>query len=198
MTMSNRLAVMDGGEVQQFASPMECYNRPANRFVAGFIGSPSMNFYDGEVTDGAVRTQFFDVEFDPARHDVAQGQSVTLGIRPEDLAMADSDKTLAAPTDPFEATVDVIEPVGDEVFVYYLLDDDVDPVSATGKTSKSGTQLLMSAPPDPSLTGEIQGTTHRLRLDRERVHLFDESGDALLHGLTGTAMDSERQEAGTD
>ncbi|MFC5972178.1 ABC transporter ATP-binding protein [Halomarina salina] len=198
MTMSNRLAVMNEGEVQQFAGPLECYNRPANRFVAGFIGSPSMNFFDGEISGDTVHTEFLDVAFDPAGYDVTEGDPITLGIRPEDLAMADNEASLAAPTDPFEATVDVVEPVGDEVFIYYVLGDRSEEVSAAGKTSSGGTQLLLSAPPDTGLTKDIQGDTHRLRMDRERVHLFDESGDAILHGLEGVSTEPEQQGAESD
>src|SRR6056297_874896 len=67
MTMSDRIAIIDGGELQQIAPPLVCYNEPANLFVAGFIGSPSMNFVEGEVTSGGLSTPNFDVEFDPGQ-----------------------------------------------------------------------------------------------------------------------------------
>ncbi|QLG61449.1 ABC transporter ATP-binding protein [Halorarum salinum] len=182
MTMSNRLAVMNEGKVQQFARPLECYNQPANAFVAGFIGSPSMNFFDGEIDADGVRTGSFHVGFDPARFDLSPGREVTLGIRPEDLALPDGTDGLTDPTDPFPATVDVVEPVGDEVFVYFVLEGD-------GPED----ELLVSAPPDPDLTEEMAGTSHDLRLDRACVHLFDaETGEAILHGLDG---DADRGEA---
>jgi multiple sugar transport system ATP-binding protein len=148
MTMSNRLAVMNDGEVQQFARPLTCYNEPANEFVGTFIGSPSMNVFDAEVTADGLRTEAFDVGFDPERFDLEPGRAVRLGVRPEDLTLSDSEKSLADPTEPFPATVDVVEPVGDEVFIYLLLADD-----------DSADQVLMSAPPDPELTDEIEGTT---------------------------------------
>jgi multiple sugar transport system ATP-binding protein len=176
MTMSNRLAVMDDGHVQQFADPMTCYGEPANRFVAGFIGSPSMNFFDGEVTAAGVETEFFEVPFDPADFGVAEGSRVTLGIRPEDVALAESTENLADPTAPFAATIDVVEPVGDEVFVYLLLAD-----------GDGDDDLLMSAPPNPDLTDGAEGTRLDLRMDRAAIHLFDaETGEALLHGLEET------------
>ena len=174
MTMSNRLAVMNDGEVQQFARPLVCYNEPANEFVGTFIGSPSMNVFDAEVVADGLRTEAFDVAFDPSRYDLEPGRAVRLGVRPEDLALSDGSETLADPTEPFPATADVVEPVGDEVFIYFVLGDEDDRTD----------QLLMSAPPDPELTDEIEGTTHRLRVDRSRVHLFDaETGEALLHGI---------------
>lgn len=188
MTMSNRLAVMNEGEVQQFARPLECYNQPANEFVAGFIGSPSMNFFDAEVTADGVRTPAFDVAFDPTRYDLDLGREVTLGIRPEDLALSDSDGTLADPTEPFGATVDVVEPVGDEVFIYFRI----------GGVDDREDQLLMSAPPDPELTGDIEGTSHRVRLDRSRIHLFDaRTGDAILHGIEEPPS-GQREARGTE
>src|SRR6056297_3105846 len=67
MTMSDRIAVIDKGELQQIAPPLVCYNEPENLFVAGFIGSPSMNFVEGEVTSGGLSTPNFDVEFDPGQ-----------------------------------------------------------------------------------------------------------------------------------
>ena len=77
------------------------------------------------------------------------------------------------------ATVDVVEPVGDEVFVYLLLDSLGD-----GEAGEQG-ELLMSAPPGPELTDDVEGTSFRLRMDRTQIHLFDaETGEAVLHGLS--------------
>src|SRR6056297_1130300 len=85
MTLSDRIAVIDGGDLQQFAPPLTCYNEPDNLFVAGFIGSPSMNFVEGTVGDGGFESEHVDVEFDVAPMAVGQGDTVTLGIRPEDV-----------------------------------------------------------------------------------------------------------------
>jgi len=181
MTMSNRLAVMNDGHVEQYADPMTCYAEPNTEFVAGFIGSPSMNFFDGEVTESGVETAYFDVPFDAEAFDVAPGRAVTLGIRPEHVALSDSTENLADPTEPFVATVDVVEPVGDEVFVYLLLDPHGD-----GEAGEQE-ELLMSAPPGPELTDDVEGTSFRLRMDRAQIHLFDaETGEAILHGLSET------------
>jgi len=65
MTMSDRIAVINGGVLQQVAPPLECYNEPANLFVAGFIGSPAMNFIEGEVIDGGFDSQYAQIDFDP-------------------------------------------------------------------------------------------------------------------------------------
>src|SRR6056297_86877 len=67
MTMSDRIAIIDGGELQQIAPPLRCYNEPTNEFVAGFIGSPSMNFVEGTVEASGLSTPNFDVDFDPGQ-----------------------------------------------------------------------------------------------------------------------------------
>jgi len=193
MTMSNRLAVMNGGQVQQFADPMTCYAEPDNEFVAGFIGSPSMNFFEGAVTAEGVETAYFDVPFDPDEVGVERAREVTLGIRPEDVARSDSTENLTDPTEPVEATVDVVEPVGDEVFVYLLLDDQ------GGRDASEG-ELLMSAPPGPALTDDVEGERFRIRMDRARVHLFDaDTGDAIVHGIAeGPSHEAGAREVESD
>src|SRR6056297_3630516 len=86
MTMSDRIAVIDGGDLQQFAPPLTCYNEPDNLFVAGFIGSPSMNFVEGTVEADAIETKNFSLSFNPSSVDgIGAGDQVTIGIRPEDI-----------------------------------------------------------------------------------------------------------------
>src|SRR6056297_2480976 len=85
MTMSDRIAVINGGVLQQVAPPLECYNEPANLFVAGFIGSPAMNFIEGEVIGGGFDSQYAQIDFDPEAHGVSPGQEITVGVRPEDV-----------------------------------------------------------------------------------------------------------------
>src|SRR6056297_837958 len=85
MTMSDRIAVLNEGRLQQIAAPLTCYNEPTNLFVAGFIGSPSMNFVEGELVPEGLSTENFDVSFDPDTVPGANvGDEITLGIRPED------------------------------------------------------------------------------------------------------------------
>jgi len=80
MTMSNRIAVLNDGKLQQIAPPLVCYNEPTNLFVAGFIGSPSMNFAEGELVENGLETNNFTVDLDPTRiPDVTVGDAVTLG-----------------------------------------------------------------------------------------------------------------------
>ncbi len=112
MTMADQIVVMHDGRVEQIGSPLELYDRPANRFVAGFIGSPAMNFIDGRQQDGAL------VAGNGARLPLAaaqaanDGRAMVYGIRPEHLDLAD---------DGFEAEVVVIEPTGSETQLFARL-----------------------------------------------------------------------------
>ncbi|MFD1586575.1 ABC transporter ATP-binding protein [Halorientalis brevis] len=202
MTMSNRLAVMNEGEVQQFADPLTCYYEPTNEFVAGFIGSPSMNFIDAEVTESGVDTAHFTIDLDPDAFGLAPGQAVRLGIRPEDVVLSDSDERVDDPTESIVATIDVVEPVGDEVFVYLLLGGEYVGQVGEGRADEvdEADQLLMSTPPVPELSGGPEGDRTRVRLDRSAIHLFDaDSGEALVHGVTtAVAPDTGTQEAASE
>ncbi|SEW32239.1 ABC transporter ATP-binding protein [Natrinema salifodinae] len=191
MTMSNRIAVLNKGRLQQLAPPLVCYNEPANLFVAGFIGSPSMNFVEGELVENGLETNNFTVEFDPTHvPDVSVGDAVTLGVRPEDVHLVQYADSLSSPTDPIDAQTDVIEPMGDEVFVYLLLSE-----AAVGSMEEdpatSPNQLLMSVTPDTDIEAD---QSVNVVLDRSKIHLFDTaSGDALVHGLA----DRSEREPGT-
>jgi len=176
MTMSDRIAVIDSGELQQVDPPLKCYNEPDNLFVAGFIGSPSMNFVEGMGDEDGFESRYIDVEMDPAAHGIEPGQDVTLGVRPEDVYLERDTHLAEASTRTFDAHVDVLEPMGDEVFVYLLLDEDVE-ASAEGRGEG---QLLISLDPD-TVIGE--GDEVEIVLDRTDIHLFDtETGEAIIHG----------------
>lgn len=113
MTLADRIAIMKDGLIQQLDSPQEIYNRPVNKYVADFIGSPSMNFFDGEVTNG----QFVsgDLSIDLARYDFAEeipNAAAWFGIRPEHILVNDEA--------PFSAKVrvDIVEPMGSDTLVW--------------------------------------------------------------------------------
>ena len=178
MTMSDRIAVIDGGQLQQIDPPLVCYNEPDNLFVAGFIGSPSMNFVEGTVGANGFESDHVDVEFDAGPMDLGEGDAVTLGIRPEDIYPADEAGSVSNPTSEIETTVDVLEPMGDEIFVYLLLTEDAE---TDLEDPEAGDQLQMSVDPASDIEA---GDTVTVVLDREKVHLFDtDSGKALEHGL---------------
>ncbi len=108
MTLGDRIAIVNAGEIQQVDMPMQLYARPANRFVAGFIGSPAMNFLDGALEAGRFRLGALALEVGGG---VPDGAAV-LGIRPEDLVLDPAATPLA------EAGVDVVEHMGHETIVH--------------------------------------------------------------------------------
>jgi multiple sugar transport system ATP-binding protein len=190
MTMSDRIAIINGGELQQIAPPLVCYNEPANTFVAGFIGSPSMNFFDGKLADGYVRNR--NLALDVSELDLDR-DDVTVGIRPEDVYQSSDAETLERPSEPIEATIDVLEPVGEKIFVYLVFDDDEQTViqGTTDEAASGSDQLLMSADPDTVLE---EGDTLRVVFDRSNVHLFDtDTGEAIEHGLARKSGQSVEQ-----
>ncbi|WP_049900180.1 ABC transporter ATP-binding protein [Halococcus agarilyticus] len=183
MTMSDRIAVIDGGKLQQIDPPLTCYNEPANLFVAGFIGSPSMNFAEGTVGANGFESDHIDVEFDPGTIGVAEGDAVTLGVRPEDVYPTDAAGSVSHATSEIETTTDVLEPMGDEIFVYLLLAEEAE---TDLEDPEAGDQLLMSVDPASDIE---EDQTMRVVLDREKIHLFDtESGEAIAHGLVQPAQ----------
>ncbi|CAN5566799.1 sn-glycerol-3-phosphate ABC transporter ATP-binding protein UgpC [soil metagenome] len=157
MTMGDRIVVMRDGHIMQIAPPLTLYNQPANRFVAGFIGSPSMNFLTGHVSRENDRWLFSaadlvtDIGYGSSNDDLQEGRDVVLGIRPEHLTVADDDDP-----DAFELSVDVIEPMGNEIILY--------------ARSVSGELIVARIMPQelPS-AGEIV----RLSITSGTVHLFD-------------------------
>ena len=197
MTMSDRIAVIDSGQLQQIDPPLVCYNEPANLFVAGFIGSPSMNFLDGEVTEHGFESRNVDIEFDPTDVGLEPGTDVTMGIRPEDVYLTGDRGLVTNPSHEIDAMTDVLEPMGDEIFVYLKLEEDAE-TSLDEDAVATNDQLLMSVAPDTVIEEDKDVT---VILDRTKVHLFDtETGKAISHGIesviqtsgpTGTEAESD-------
>lgn len=124
MTMGDKIVVMKDGFIQQVAPPLELYNKPANQFVAGFIGSPPMNFFKGRIEQRAGGLWFNEGRFsvrieEPQASRVAgyAGREVTFGIRPEDVADA-AYLPNANPNHLVRARVEVVEPMGAETYLY--------------------------------------------------------------------------------
>lgn len=171
MTMADRVAVMNEGQLQQVSTPNEIYNYPVNKFVAGFIGSPSMNFLDGVLhrVDGGVSLvgeQSSAAQYELDRSIVEDagaevGQALTLGIRPEDvhivegMAEAESSRCL-------EATVDLVEPMGSDNFLTLRLPGDMSWVARVRPTLEPAEE-----------------TSVILTFDQDDLHLFAEEGHAL-------------------
>ncbi|MFC6785570.1 ABC transporter ATP-binding protein [Halobaculum halobium] len=194
MTMSDRIAVLNEGELQQFAAPLTCYNEPANEFVAGFIGSPAMNFTGGEVTASGFTSPHYEVSFGTETVALGPGDAVTLGVRPEDVYPEEFVDDAIDPTELIEAEVDVLEPMGDQIFVYLMLSEDAG--SGMGGDVSGDDSLLMSVSPDSTIE---EGDHINVALDRPKIHLFDDSsGEALVHGVAqtpGASAESQGEEA---
>jgi len=166
MTLGDRVVVMKDGWVQQVGEPLELYNTPANRFVAGFIGSPAMNFIEATLgeSDGAVVAEAPGLRLtlpgpQAARARAKAGRAITLGIRPEDVHVAtDSDPANLC----FDAVVEVVEQLGSEI----LLDTRVGP--ATVVASVEPTMRIRS------------NERLRMSLKPERLHLFDAETEAAI------------------
>jgi multiple sugar transport system ATP-binding protein len=166
MTLGDRVVVMKDGLVQQVGEPLELYNAPANRFVAGFIGSPAMNFAGVRVRDANGELKADNAGFDidiPAeigsRLRPYAGRDVTIGIRPEDLQVANGSHP---PGLCFDALVEVVERLGPEI----LLDLQV------------GEQTMVAAV-EPTVRAK-RGDKIRFALRPERLHFFDTASEAAI------------------
>ena len=182
MTLSDRIAVLNSGSLQQIDPPLTCYNEPDNLFVAGFIGSPSMNFVEATIHENSIESKNFSLAFDPASIDgIGVGDEVTIGIRPEDIYPGQFRDEIADPSALIDATTDILEPMGDEIFAYMLLGEGETSMSQEQATND---QLLMSISPDSEIT---EDEDIQVAIDRRNVHLFDTAtGDAITHSLEPT------------
>jgi multiple sugar transport system ATP-binding protein len=127
MTLGDRVVVMLAGVAQQIGTPQELYDRPVNLFVAGFIGSPAMNFFPATLTDVGVSLPFGDITLTQQVHDILVQHptptNVIVGIRPEhleDAGVIDRYQRLGALT--FEVNVDMVESLGSEKYVHFTLE----------------------------------------------------------------------------
>ena len=126
MTMGTRIVVMKDGLVQQVDSPINLYDKPINKFVAGFMGSPAMNFLVGTVQDGRIKGTNFDIKPDAELTRKLQkhsGKKVYFGIRPEDLGLR-GDTSIPEQDNTIKATIEVVEPLGAETILIASVDGD--------------------------------------------------------------------------
>ncbi|MCC5976018.1 MAG: sn-glycerol-3-phosphate ABC transporter ATP-binding protein UgpC [Rubellimicrobium sp.] len=170
MTLADRIVALDQGRVQQVGPPLEMYAHPANRFVAGFIGSPTMNFLPARVaavTDGQARLEATGMTpFHRPLAGARAGDSVTLGIRPEALRLGPAD---AAGDDgpALQARVETVERLGNITFVY------LDP--------GAGDLLTLQIMGDLALAN---GDTVRAIADADSIHVFDDKGRSMTAAPT--------------
>ncbi|HEX9160849.1 MAG TPA: TOBE domain-containing protein, partial [Thermoanaerobaculia bacterium] len=117
----HRIAVMREGKIQQVGTPLEVYDKPANVFVAQFIGTPPMNFFDAELTDGKLRAPAFALPV-PQRFRRVRPGKVRVGIRPENFL--EPSKSGRGETARVRGTVEIVEPIGHEAVVHARVGDD--------------------------------------------------------------------------
>ncbi len=124
MTMGSKIVVLNEGYIQQVDTPLNLYNNPQNKFVAAFIGSPSMNFFNGRLSGSDTlifQSEEFNVDLSPQISKKLQefsDRDIILGVRPEDIVDANNAQFKNKST-PQKITVDVVEPVGNEIFIYF-------------------------------------------------------------------------------
>ncbi|GAC1494037.1 MAG: ABC transporter ATP-binding protein [Candidatus Limnocylindrales bacterium] len=162
MTMGDRIAVMRDGLLQQIDTPTNLHAKPANLFVAGFIGSPAMNFFPAEVKGTAqapiVDAGFFQTPLDP-RAGLTVGRPVIVGIRPEDIDAGDSGREDHIPVD---AQVDVVEFLGNEYQLH---------LSSGGHSYVGRVDTRVHTQP---------GATLRLGFDKRKLHVFDKETEQAV------------------
>ncbi|MFW6162385.1 MAG: ABC transporter ATP-binding protein [Planctomycetota bacterium] len=168
MTLGDRIAVMNEGEIMQVAPPLEIYDRPVNRFVAGFIGTPPMNFVDARAVAADGRLS---LETEAGRMVLPErfsallerqvGRQVVWGMRPEHIEPAAEGQGVA-PAETLEAQVNVVEPLGDEMLLYLSL---------------AGQDVVAKV--DAHTRAEV-GETMRIRVDADRCHVFDAASGTNL------------------
>ena len=176
MTLGTRIVVMKDGIVQQVEAPIELYNNPANLFVAGFIGSPAMNFFQAEVAEEAGEIVVYigdrnsgrKVKLNGYRAEMAKlkalNRKVTLGIRPEDIYTEEeaAEKGFEKATEGMTEIITARELLGAEVFLYF--------------DEQGGSHTARMKPENKTRTGEAV----RLYFDPERIHLFDSDTEENL------------------
>jgi multiple sugar transport system ATP-binding protein len=189
MTLGDRVAVMRAGELQQVGAPAELYNEPKNLFVAGFIGSPAMNFMPGETSDGRVKLPIGEVDAGETVN--AGGGKVVVGLRPESFEDAsivgDSVKERGIA---FEAEVDLVESLGSDLYAYFHVESEGveseqladlvgDSLDETGAANLREGEEQIVARLDAS-SKVRRGERIELWTDTTRLHLFDpDSGESL-------------------
>ncbi|MCF8241371.1 MAG: sn-glycerol-3-phosphate ABC transporter ATP-binding protein UgpC [Melioribacteraceae bacterium] len=168
MTMGDRIVIMKDGVVNQIDNPLNLYNKPVNKFVAGFIGSPAMNFVDGKIIKENILKFISDdnslnIPIENSYEDLLKSyvdKEITLGVRPEDIHAA-GDNELDV-KNCYEAVLDVVEPMGNEIFLYFTIN---------GKEIIARTAAV--DPPEPE-------TKMKFQFDLSKAHFFDKSTEKAV------------------
>jgi multiple sugar transport system ATP-binding protein len=185
MTLGDRVAVMRAGLIQQVGSPMELYNEPVNLFVAGFVGSPAMNFMPATVEGDTVKLPFGDVRLPKELHDAVReqhGKQLIAGIRPEHFEDASLVGEARDRGTTFTANIEVLESMGAELYAHFTVASDATIESQElrelaedaggGEVPMAGEEGRIVARLDPASEVSV-GQEAELFVDATRLHLFD-------------------------
>ena len=170
MTMGDRIAILDGGELQQIGKPLECYHQPENRFVAGFIGSPSMNFLTVRHENDSLEHEEFSYVISESTVDALDGasQNLTLGIRPEHIELVDANAKNA-----IETQITVVEPMGEITYAYFEIGGETYTASIAGERRIEADEDVYISFPE------------------RKIQLFDgRTGEAVKHSDIGEAAET--------
>lgn len=169
MTMGDRIVVMKDGIVQQINTPLNLYNNPSNKFIAGFIGSPSMNFLAGTINDN--NNPHFEslnkgllIKLDNKQFELLNGyinKKIWLGIRPEDIHNS-GDSSLITNYTEFTTKLEVVEPMGNEAFLYFNIDN----VQCISRIA------ARNVPED--------GSIQNLKIDNQKLHFFNFENETAI------------------
>ncbi len=163
MTLATRIVVLSAGNIEQVGSPLELYERPANVFVARFIGSPAMNIFKAKVFETGARTGV-EVEGGDRAHvavpstDADMGMEVRVGVRPEDMVPTEGESV-------FHGEVAIVEALGETTQLYFTPKGEAEPIIAKM----------------PGIHRFARGQPVRLGADPAKLHLFDASGQSFLY-----------------
>ena len=206
MTMSDRIAILNYGELQQVGAPREVYNEPENVFVAQFIGSPSMNMFVSKLDASAGRfVGDVDVSIDGDRAEAiaqnATSDQLLLGIRPEHITVH-----LAEVEESVPATVDIIEPLGSNDLLYFELEDGTGVEDVISEDVEIGTDeeedeeeyKVFIQPGSVPNDYEGGGEVIYLTFDTEHMHVFDPQTGENVDVETTAAADARTETAGAD
>jgi multiple sugar transport system ATP-binding protein len=192
MTLGDRVAVMRAGLLQQVGTPQDLYNNPDNLFVAGFIGSPPMNFLPAEIADGKLKLPMVEIELTEELQTRcgSAGEGLIAGIRPEHLEDAElvGDRRNRGAT--FSAKVDVVESMGAELYVYAPVSGgEIDVTELHEIAADAGAADLPGVAEEDQIVARLDpaskaraGEEIELWLDVEKIHFFEREGGRCLTG----------------
>ncbi|SIR87064.1 ABC transporter ATP-binding protein [Natronorubrum thiooxidans] len=166
MTMADKIAILNDGQLQQVGTPLECYHEPANLFVASFIGEPSMNFFDVSRDGETLVHDDFAYDLTPeTASELGDHDELVLGIRPEDIEL----RSTQDDTHSYETFVDVVEPMGNENNVYLTFDAD-------------STETFVAT--IDGLHHVEEGQSVIAHVPEDAIHIFDRASGTALRNRT--------------